>query len=77
MCGEFGRPSKRQCLIERWDSHLGQKSVLFPDLWLGSPLHCNCGEGSERRESTLWCRNRKMEDTVAMEVSRLVEYRRN
>jgi hypothetical protein len=25
----------------------------------------------------LWCRNRKMEDTVAMEVSRLVEYRRN
>lgn len=37
-------------------SHVGQKSVSYPDFCLGSALlHCKCGEdeGTERRKSTI------------------------
>ena len=47
-----------QYLEERWDRHVGQKTLSFPSFWIESlHLHCKGGEDeeTERKEWTAWC----------------------
>ena len=44
------RTLKRQYLEERWDSHVGHKTLSFPSFWIESlHLHCKGGEDEETK----------------------------
>ena len=70
-----------QYLEERWDSHVGQKTLLFPSFWIESlHHHCKGGEDeeTERKESNGLLGVVKMRrgvEKIAMGVSRFVGHR--
>ena len=86
LAGSHGR--YKQCIVflghpveERWDSHVGQKTLLFRSFWIESlHLHCKGGEDeeTERKESNGLLGVVKMRrgvEKIAMGVSKFVEHR--
>ena len=77
---EFGRPLKRKYLEERWDGHVGQKTLSFPTfglkVFIFTAKAAKTKKLRERNGLLGVVRMRRGVEKIALGVSRFVEHKR-